>query len=93
MEKIITILYGACGLVALLAYLPQIKILMNSEDHRKSVVLSTWLMWTITTGTSFLYAYFVINDFLFSLISIGSCFCCLIIFYYGVQSKYFNKNI
>jgi hypothetical protein len=93
MEKIITILYGACGLIALLAYLPQIKTLMESEEHRKSLVLSTWAMWTITSGVTFLYAYFVVSDIFFSLVSLVGCICCLIIFLYGIQSRYFNKNI
>lgn len=65
--KIIVISYGATAVVDILAYLPTIKDLYKHKKPSANVT-SYWL-WTTTTGTGFLYSLFILPDLLFRLVS------------------------
>jgi hypothetical protein len=65
--KIITIAYGGVGIVSSIAYWPTIKDLYF---HKKpSANVSSYIIWTATSGVTFLYSLFVLPDLLFRIVS------------------------
>lgn len=93
--KMLNILYPVSGIVMTLLYLPQIKIIFNSQSDLKEVSLITWGTWTICIFISFLYGLFVLKDINISLLSLVSSGCCSAIFFITVikRLKYKEENV
>lgn len=68
------IAYAGVNVVSLIAYWPTIRDLYF---HKKpSANMISYILWTITTGVTLLYALFILPDLLFrigSVISFGAC--------------------
>lgn len=54
--------YSCVGLISLTAYFPQIMSLIKNPDSARGTALSSWVIWTFTSGISFFYASFVAHD-------------------------------
>lgn len=65
--KVLVAAYAATAIVDILAYWPTIKDLYK---HKKpSANASSYGVWTITTGTGFLYSLFVLPDILLQIVT------------------------
>ena len=65
--KTLVIAYGVTAVVDIVAYWPTIKDLYY---HKKaSANISSFLLWTITTGIAFLYSIFILSDILLRVVS------------------------
>lgn len=65
--KILIIGYAATAILDILGYWPTIKDLYK---HKKpSANATSYWLWTLTTGTAFLYSLFILPDLLFQIVS------------------------
>lgn len=69
--------YGATGIVGVIAYWPTIKDLYHHK--KKSANISSYVLWTSTGAIAFLYAIFILPDFLFIVVSGLHFFACLVV--------------
>ena len=67
LTKILKIAYACVGVVGLIAYLPTIKDLYWHE--KPSANTTSYIIWTVTSGITFLYSLFVLPDLLFRVVS------------------------
>ena len=89
MEKIllrfITLAYGSVGVLGLAAYWPTIKDLYH---HKKaSANTASYIIWTATSGITFLYSMFVLPDFLFRLVSGMNFAACITVLVLSIRLK------
>jgi hypothetical protein len=71
---ILTSMYAAMGVIGILGYLPTIKDLWH--DKKPSANLTSYGLWTMTSGITFMYSLFVLQDKWFRIISgIGFISC------------------
>ncbi|MFH1227423.1 MAG: hypothetical protein V1701_05920 [Planctomycetota bacterium] len=72
--NLLIMVYGATGIIGLIAYWPTIKDLYY---HKKpSANISSYVLWTATSGVAFLYALLILPDLLFIIVSgmnFGAC--------------------
>jgi len=63
---IISFLYGITGIISILGYIPTIKDLLHKKA---SANINSYIIWTLTSGVTFLYALFVISDLLLEIMT------------------------
>ena len=69
----LVVAYASVSVIAFLAYLPTVRDLLN---QKLSANVTSYSMWTATSGITFLYSLFILPDFLFQMVSgvnFGSC--------------------
>lgn len=64
--KILIIAYATQAIIALVAYWPTIKDLLNGK---KSANMASYLLWSACAGIGFLYSLFILPDTLFRIVS------------------------
>ena len=76
--QVLSVAYGSVGIVTLIAYFPTIKDLYV---HKKpSANITSYAIWTATSGIGFMYGLFVLQDFLFRMVSgIGFAACATVL--------------
>ncbi|USN92524.1 MAG: hypothetical protein H6782_01775 [Candidatus Nomurabacteria bacterium] len=80
MLELITWLYAGNGVIALLAYLPQIKKLVTENSRAVNFSILSWSMWTYSNLVAVLYAIFVVHDHLLTtVVSINLAGCTLVL--------------
>ena len=67
-EGSIIFAYTLIGAISLVAYLPQILMLFKSKGGSKDVSLQTWGVWSLNGLVSLLYAVYILEDLIASLI-------------------------
>ncbi|MBI4173699.1 MAG: hypothetical protein HY519_03180, partial [Candidatus Aenigmarchaeota archaeon] len=82
--QVIALAYGAVGVIATIAYWPTVKDLLR---NRPSANLESYLIWTLTTGVTFLYSIFVLPDFLFRMVSFLNFAACATIALLSVRLR------
>lgn len=75
--QILKISYAGIGILALIGYWPTIKDLYYNKVP--SANLSSYIIWTICSGTAFLYSIFVLQDILFRFVSGTGFLACTVI--------------
>jgi hypothetical protein len=88
LPNILIAAYGATGIVALIGYLPTIKDL--HKDKKASANISSYILWTITAGVTFLYSLFILPNLPFQLVSGTNFLACAIVLILSVSLK--RKN-
>ena len=84
--QILTIAYASDGVIANVAYWPTIKDLYF---HKKpSANITSYLLWTATSGIAFLYSLFVLKDSLFRIVSGLSFVANALILILSINLKY-----
>jgi hypothetical protein len=73
---ILTILYGAGGIVTFLGFLPTIKDLWVKKP---SANITTYLVWTVTTFITSVYGLFILQNLVFNVVINLQLFACLVI--------------
>jgi len=76
LKTLITFLYLCTGIISIIAYFPTIRDL---NKKIASANISSYFLWTLTTGVSFLYALIIISDILLIIITGLSFVCCMTI--------------
>jgi len=74
--NIVTVLYGAGGVVTFAGFLPTISDLWKKKPSANVV---TYLTWSTTTLLTLLYALFVVRDLVFSIVISLQLLACVII--------------
>lgn len=90
--QILMISYGAVGIVSVLAYWPTIKDLYHHQ--KPSANVTSYVLWSITTGISFLYSIFIVPDTLFIVVSgcyFVGCFAILLLILHLKYKKHLHK--
>jgi len=83
--NILIITYGGVGIVALVGYWPTIKDLYK---HKKaSANTSSYILWTLTSGVTFLYSLFVLPNLLFQLVSGTNFLACATVLILSIGLK------
>ena len=75
-HDIIKYAYGFVGIIGFIAYLPTIKDLYLHK--KRSANTLSYVLWTLSTFIAMLYRFFVLDDFLFRLVSTLNFFACAI---------------
>ncbi|MFH1228130.1 MAG: hypothetical protein V1701_09545 [Planctomycetota bacterium] len=83
--NLLVMAYGATGIVGFIAYWPTIKDLYY---HKKpSANISSYVLWTATSGIAFLYAMFVLPDLLFIIVSGMNFAACALVLLLSIRLK------
>ncbi|HEX6267147.1 MAG TPA: hypothetical protein VFZ81_09655, partial [Burkholderiales bacterium] len=69
-------LYAVSGSALVLAYVPQILAVWRCRQGAASVSLVTWSAWSVASTISFLYAVWVVRDWSYGLVTLGSALGC-----------------
>ena len=85
---IITFLYAGTGIIATIGYLPTIKDLIKKVT---SANIHSYILWTISSCITFLYAYLIISDLLLEIITGLNFISCAIILILTLKLKYHKK--
>jgi hypothetical protein len=75
--KILIVAYASVGVVATIGYIPTIKDLWLRR--KMSANISSYVIWTASSGTAFLYSLFILKDLLFRIVSGLNFVCCVLI--------------
>lgn len=74
--KLLALAYAVVGIVSTIAYWPTIKDLLA---HTRSANTSSYVLWTVTGGITFLYSIFILPDTLFRFVSGMAFLACAVI--------------
>ena len=74
-ESIIIIAFSATNACRLLAYLPQIAVILRQGDS-SGISIATWLLFSVSNGVTAIYASFISTDTTMTLVFVANTFCC-----------------
>ena len=63
--NLIEAIYGLTGLAMVFFYIPQIKLLAQTETMATSISIPTWSIWSLGNLTNFIYGYLKLGDIKF----------------------------
>ncbi|MFA6089167.1 MAG: hypothetical protein WC755_04850 [Candidatus Woesearchaeota archaeon] len=78
--EILIFAYACVGIVTSIGYIPTIKDLWVNK--KKSANISSYIIWIITTGITFLYSLFVLPDMLFRIASGLNFISCIVVLFF-----------
>lgn len=84
----LTFIYGIGGIVTFLGFIPTMKDLWQNKP---SANISTYIIWTLTTFFTSLYAIFIIKDIAFIVVINLQLLACLIVLVLRWRLKYLTK--
>ncbi len=74
-ETLIFVAFAVANACRLLAYLPQISILLKQSDVA-AVSSATWLLFCVSNGITAVYAAHIVNDIAMALTFTANTICC-----------------
>ncbi len=83
---IIIFAYACTAVIATVGYIPTIKDLWLHK--KKSANITSYVIWTVSSAISFLYAFFILPDLLFQIVSGLGFFSCAVILVLSLVLKY-----
>ena len=84
--QVLTVAYAGVGIIGIIAYWPMIK---DIYFHKKSSAnVTSYILWTITSGIAFIYSIFILPDLLFRIVSGTNFAACALILYLSVKLQY-----
>jgi hypothetical protein len=84
MKEILITAYAAVSALTIIAYWPTVKDLLSKK---LSANATSYFIWTIAAGITLLYSIFILNDFLFRLVSAVNFLSCSIILILDIRLK------
>jgi uncharacterized protein with PQ loop repeat len=72
----LTTLYTLAGIMVLVGYVPQAVSVWKSRTGARDISLSTWSLWTLTSGVGAIYASLVVGDLPYLALCIGNVAGC-----------------
>jgi hypothetical protein len=88
--QILTILYGICGVISIIGYFPTIKDIYKHKLLSANIL--SYVLWTFTTGITFLYGLFILDDLLFRIVSGMNFSACAIVLILSLALKNGKKK-
>ncbi len=82
---LLIIAYASVGVIATIGYIPTIKDLWIHK--RKSANISSYIIWTLCAGITFLYALFILQDLLVRIVTGANFVCCAVILILSIRLK------
>ncbi|PIP27063.1 MAG: hypothetical protein COX30_04065 [Candidatus Moranbacteria bacterium CG23_combo_of_CG06-09_8_20_14_all_39_10] len=82
--RLLVIAYAMEGVISAVAYWPTIKDLLAGK---KSANVTSYFIWTISSGIAFLYSLFILPDFLFQIVSGIGFSACATVLILGLKFK------
>ena len=76
MLGLVSALYALFGVVFVLAYVSQGRVVWRSRNGAADVSLGTWGLWCASSTVSLLYAHFVSHDPSYTLVCLGNVAGC-----------------
>jgi hypothetical protein len=83
---VLIIAYAGVGVVGVIAYWPTIKDIYYRK--KPSANVTSYSLWTITSGIAFLYSLFILPDLLFRIVSGTNFAACALILYLSLRLRY-----
>ena len=87
MEQILSVLYGASGVVATALYLPQIAKFHRDHEARRSISLASWGGWIVIAMIAILYAVFVVRNYLIASVAGLNVAAQAVVLFYGINAR------
>lgn len=78
--------YAGVGVLVTIGYLPTMKDLYLHK--KKSANTHSYIIWTVCTGITLLYSFFILPDLLFRIVSGLNFLCCALILALCVRLRY-----
>jgi uncharacterized protein with PQ loop repeat len=88
MEVLIAQLYAVVGIISLIGYLPQIKLLIISKRAPTEISIKTWTLWTLENVVALAYGIFCLKDFLFCALTALDLICTSTIIILVMHNRY-----
>lgn len=85
---IITFFYSIWWIITFVGFIPTMKDLWNKKP---SANISTYVVWTITTFFTSLYAIFILKDLVFIIVVNLQLLACLLVLILRIRLKYISK--
>ena len=74
----LAVAYAGVGIVSVIAYWPTIRDLYYHK--KRSANVTSYVLWTATTGIAFLYSLFILSDLLLRIVSgLNFSFCAIVL--------------
>ncbi|QDZ30051.1 hypothetical protein [Noviherbaspirillum sp. UKPF54] len=87
MEQLLSVMYGASGIVASALYLPQILKYHRDLDARRSISLTSWSGWIAIAMIAILYAIVVVKNYLIAAVAGLNVAAQTVVLFYGVNAR------
>jgi hypothetical protein len=88
--QILIVSYASVGIISTIAYWPTIRDLYH---HKKlSANITSYLLWTMTSGVAFLYSLFILDDVFVRIVSGLGFGCCALVLFLSINLKYRYKR-
>lgn len=84
--QILIVCYASVGIIATIGYWPTIKDLYLHK--KQSVNITSYVIWALASGITFLYALFILSDLLLRIITGLNFASCALILILSVNLKY-----
>ncbi|MFA5072033.1 MAG: hypothetical protein WC511_06825 [Candidatus Pacearchaeota archaeon] len=88
--QFLIIAYAGTGIVATTGYIPTIIDLLIHK--KKSANISSYVIWTFCSLITFLYALFILQDFLVRVVTGLNFLCCAVVLILGIRLNIKYKN-
>jgi len=89
-SQILIIAYGATGFLSFIAYWPTIADLYFHK--KQSANISSYALWSSSTGIAFLYSIVILKDLLLRIVMGINFSACLIILFLSIRLKLKRRN-
>ena len=88
--KVLIIAYASVSVIRIIAYWPTIKDLYLRK--KASANITSFSLWSVTSGITFLYSLFILSDFLFRVVSFIGFILCVIVLFLSIWLKVNTKK-
>jgi hypothetical protein len=88
--KLLTVAYGAGGIVTFLGFMPTVRDLWNKKPSANTW---TYIIWTTTTVLTSLYGFFVLQNLIFNIVINLQLAACTIVLILRVRLAIQTKNL
>lgn len=92
LKSVITALYSMVGVVIVVNYIPQIVAIARDKTGAQAISFVAWIMWTLTSFITVLYAWVVVTDWLLTLVSFANFLGCASISILAIIQRYRYKH-
>lgn len=92
MEQILSVLYGASGVIASALYLPQILKYHRDPEARRSISLLSWGGWIAIACVTILYALYVVKNHLIVMVAGLNVLAQLTVLTYGLSARFDTRR-
>lgn len=93
MEQLLSVLYGASGIIASALYIPQILKYHRDHEARRSISLLSWSGWIAIAMVTILYALLVVKNTLFAGVVALNVVAQVTVLSYGLRARFTRREL